>query len=93
MTKVETALALVRSFTRSFLVVALLAALAYAVLFSPSELISTDVRSQILGSISTALGSAIVFYFKKDEEHQDVEKEEKEVPRDEQDIDERERDI
>jgi hypothetical protein len=72
MSKLEKSLALIRSYTRSLVVVALLAVLAYAALLSPPEIISPDAKGQILGGITAALGTAIVFYFKKDEEHKEV---------------------
>jgi len=73
MTKLESRIATIRTITRSFLVVALLVMLSYAVLFVGPDLISAQVRGTILGTIVGSFSTAIVFYYKKNEEHIDKE--------------------
>jgi len=75
MTKLESTIAKVRSFTRSFLVVELLSVLAFAALFAPG--ISADAKAKILDSLGVLAGVAIAFYFTKNPEH--VEPKDKEV--------------
>jgi len=73
MTKLESRIATVRSFTRSFLVLALLGTLAYAGIFLKSTEITAEVRAMLLGGLIGGFSSAIIFYFKKNEEHVDKE--------------------
>jgi len=75
MTKLESRIATVRSFTRAFLVIALLAVLAYAALLATG--LSAEVRGHILSGLEVLAGTAVAFYFTKNPEH--VEPKDKEV--------------
>jgi len=74
MTKLESRIATIRTITRAFLVTALLGTLSYAVLFVGKDFITPEIRGTVLGALVGGFSSAMIFYFKKNEEH--VEKEE-----------------
>ena len=65
-------IAMVRTFTRAFIVTSLLGTLSYAVLFVKAEFLTPEIRGTILGGLVGGFSSAMTFYFKKNEEHKEV---------------------